>query len=56
MYPVPLSQPMVTDRSLPRDKKSARNSLPDSIVHSPERDEIILFAPLQKSPYPKLFS
>ena len=45
---------MLTDRSLIRDKKSARNNnsnLPDSLMQSPERDEIIVFAPLQKSPY-----
>lgn len=52
-YPVAPSQPMLSDRS---NRTSGRNNnlnasqLPASLQSSPERDEIICFAPMQKSP------
>ena len=54
-YPVPPTQPMLTDRSSNnrdnnRDRNVKSNVLPYNLQQSPECDEIICFAALQSSP------
>ena len=44
------TQPMLTDRAPLRLKQSYGTALPTSLQASPERDGILLFAQLQKSP------
>ena len=52
-YPVAPDQPMLTDRysQRPDARKETEhsNNLPNSLQQSPERDEILLFAPLKTS-------
>ena len=44
------TQPMLTDRAHLRLKQSYGTALPTSLQASPERDGILLFAQLRKSP------
>lgn len=46
-YPVAPTQPMLTDRA---SLRPLATHLPSSLQQSPDRDDIILFAPLQTSP------
>ena len=48
-YPVPPDQPMLTDRYSQRRDTEPKNAMPASLQQSPEREDIILFAPMQTS-------